>query len=225
MNPDQAAARGGYPTLEELRPLLQAHLERLTAGAAPERGQPHPQGGPGPVPGPGRRIRRALFSLTVPTGGGKTLASLAFALEHAIRHNLDRIIYVIPYTSIIEQTADVFRGIFGPAVIEHHSSLEPSRETRQNRLASENWDGPLIVTTSVPVSSNPCLRINPAVAASSTTSWVRWSFWTRPSSCPRICSAPSSTFWTSCGPTTGSARCFARPPNRPWTAWTALISR
>lgn len=94
-----------------------------------------------------------LFSLTVPTGGGKTLASLGFALHHAERHGLKRIIYVIPYTSIIEQTADVFRGVFAgiePApVIEHHSNLEVGNETPKSRLASENWDAPVVVTTNV----------------------------------------------------------------------------
>ncbi len=95
-----------------------------------------------------------VFSLTVPTGGGKTLASLAFALRHAVKHKKQRIIYVIPYTSIIEQVAEVFRGISGfeNAVIEHHSNLaetEENKETVRNRLASENWDAPLIVTTSV----------------------------------------------------------------------------
>ncbi len=88
-----------------------------------------------------------LFSLTVPTGGGKTLASMAFALEHARQYSLRRVIYAIPYTSIIEQTADVFRTIFSDAVVEHHSSLDPDRETAQSRLASENWDAPVVVTT------------------------------------------------------------------------------
>ena len=148
MNPDQAGIRGGYPTLEKMKPLLNDHLDRLTATAPKSEVN---------------RIRKevleqclaraddppGLFSLTVPTGGGKTLSSLAFALNHAVLNDLERIIYVIPYTSIIEQTADVFRGIFGRDVIEHHSSLEPARETTQNRLASENWDGPLIVTTAV----------------------------------------------------------------------------
>lgn len=92
-----------------------------------------------------------LFSLTVPTGGGKTLSSMAFALEHAKKYNKQRIIYVIPYTSIIEQTADIFRGIFGDAVIEHHSNAEvdPNAENSKSRLASENWDAPIIVTTNV----------------------------------------------------------------------------
>ncbi len=90
-----------------------------------------------------------IFTLTVPTGGGKTLSSLAFALEHARKYQKPRIIYAIPFTSIIEQTADVFRGIFGDAVIEHHSNLDPQRETPRSRLASENWDAPLVVTTNV----------------------------------------------------------------------------
>lgn len=95
-----------------------------------------------------------VYSFTVPTGGGKTLSSLAFALRHAIKHNKKRIIYVIPYTSIIEQTADVFRNIpgFENLVIEHHSNVvttDEDNETVRSRLAAENWDGPLIVTTSV----------------------------------------------------------------------------
>jgi CRISPR-associated endonuclease/helicase Cas3 len=96
---------------------------------------------------------RGRHSLTVPTGGGKTLASLAFALSHAIRNGLRRVIVVIPFTSIIDQTAEVYRKIFETCrpspIIEHHSNLDPARETVQNRLCSENWDAPIIVTTSV----------------------------------------------------------------------------
>lgn len=96
----------------------------------------------------------SVFSLTVPTGGGKTLASLAFALHHAEKFKKSRIIYVIPYTSIIEQTADVFRSIpgFSDSVLEHHSNTtedDESRETIRSRLATENWDAPIIVTTAV----------------------------------------------------------------------------
>lgn len=90
-----------------------------------------------------------IFSLTVPTGGGKTLSSMAFALRHAVQHNKSRIIYVIPYTSIIEQTAGVFRSIFGESIVEHHSNLDPEKETAKSRLATENWDASVIVTTNV----------------------------------------------------------------------------
>ena len=94
--------------------------------------------------------RPGLFSLKVPTGGGKTLSGMAFALDHALRHGKNRIIYVIPYTSIIEQTAAIFAAIFGADnVIEHHSNLAPEKETQRSRLAAENWDAPIIVTTNV----------------------------------------------------------------------------
>lgn len=93
-----------------------------------------------------------LFSLTVPTGGGKTLSAMAFALDHATYrdHNKSRIIYVIPYTSIIEQTAETLRQYFGTEnVIEHHSNILPEKESPSHTLAAENWDAPIIVTTSV----------------------------------------------------------------------------
>ncbi|MCI5149136.1 MAG: CRISPR-associated helicase Cas3' [Candidatus Electrothrix sp. MAN1_4] len=95
-----------------------------------------------------------LFTLTVPTGGGKTLASLAFALEHAklFAHEkgFRRIIYVIPFTSIIEQNAKVFREMLGDeAVLEHHSNFIPSEENWKTKLVTENWDAPVVVTTNV----------------------------------------------------------------------------
>jgi CRISPR-associated endonuclease/helicase Cas3 len=148
MDEAKAQERGGYPDIAALEASLDAHLAHLAANAPPT---------------PVNRARAGilaecraaaaqspgLFSLTVPTGGGKTLSGMAFALAHARRHGLRRVIHVIPYTSIIEQTADVFRGIFGGAVIEHHSSVEPEREDARARLACENWDAPIVVTTSV----------------------------------------------------------------------------
>ena len=93
-----------------------------------------------------------IYTLTVPTGGGKTLSSMAFALHHASIYNKKRIIYVIPYVSIIEQTTDQFNEIFGDAVVEHHSNLETDEldeSATKMRLACENWDAPIIVTTAV----------------------------------------------------------------------------
>lgn len=96
-----------------------------------------------------------FFSLNVPTGGGKTLSSLAFALEHALKsgHNLQRVVMAIPFTSIIEQTADAYRKALGPlaetALVEHHTNLQPRHDTRSNQFGVENWDAPLIVTTNV----------------------------------------------------------------------------
>lgn len=126
-------------------------------------------GVPGSLPTRARaRAGQGVFTLTVPTGGGKTLTSLAFALDHALAQQepLDRIIYVIPFTSIIEQTADVFRGALqtdDPAVVlEHHSAFDlEERRTRDNRdeerrdgsepirLAMETWDSRIVVTTAV----------------------------------------------------------------------------
>ncbi len=98
---------------------------------------------------------QGIYTLTVPTGGGKTLASLRYALHHAQAHQLERVIYVIPYTSIIEQNAKVMREILEleqdefPWILEHHSNLEPETQTWHSKLAAENWDVPIIVTTMV----------------------------------------------------------------------------
>lgn len=98
---------------------------------------------------------QGLFTLTVPTGGGKTISSLAFALTHAKEHRLHRIIYAIPYTSIIEQNVEVFRSILGnESVLEDHSNVEweeeeNKEELKKIQLATENWDRPVVVTTNV----------------------------------------------------------------------------
>ena len=90
-----------------------------------------------------------FFSLTVPTGGGKTLTSLSFALAHARANRQRRVIYAIPYLSIIEQTAETFRRAVGDGVLEHHSNLDPETESEDDLLAAEDWAAPLVVTTTV----------------------------------------------------------------------------
>ena len=117
-----------------------------------------------------------FFSLNVPTGGGKTLSSLAFALEHAMLNGLRRVVVAIPYTSIIEQTADVYRKALGPlaetALVEHHTNLQPQHDTRSNQFGVENWDAPLIVTTNVQLleslfayRTTPCRKLHNLAAA------------------------------------------------------------
>jgi len=144
--------REGFPTLAQMRLAFDAHMAAMPVADTPVNilradilGQCRAKAA----------LPAGFFSLTVPTGGGKTLSSLAFALEHAQAHDQRRIIYAIPYTSIIEQTADVFRNVFkalgDEVLIEHHSQADAAEkdETARSRLACENWDAPLVVTTNV----------------------------------------------------------------------------
>lgn len=161
MDPDRASFRDGYPNVKELRAKLQ---RRIKAFAEREHESPINTLRMGVLKDCLAKAAHSpgLFSLTVPTGGGKTVSSLAFALEHAVTHSLERVIYVIPYTSIIEQNAKVFRDILGEeAVLEHHSNYEPNKKNeddleqsddpavRRAKLATENWDMPVVVTTNV----------------------------------------------------------------------------
>jgi CRISPR-associated endonuclease/helicase Cas3 len=147
------------PTLAELREQLDRHLSGFCADKPVNRVRADI------LAYVRQQAERApgLFSLTVPTGGGKTLASLAFALDHAIRHGLNRVIFVIPFTSVVEQNAEVFRNALGQlgerAVLEHHSAFvatippksdaERYQAREKLRLAMENWDAPIVVTTAV----------------------------------------------------------------------------
>jgi CRISPR-associated endonuclease/helicase Cas3 len=149
MDPRKASQRQGYMSIAEIEPVFFDKLRVLRENSRNS-----------PVNDQREQVleqclaaseeRPGLFSLTVPTGGGKTLSSMAFALRHALTYGLRRIIYAIPFTSIIEQNAEVFRAMLDPdVVVEHHSNFEPAQEHNRSRLASENWDAPIIVTTNV----------------------------------------------------------------------------
>jgi CRISPR-associated endonuclease/helicase Cas3 len=150
------ASRAGYPSIGDMAQQLERHMASKL-GALRVRGDADSVVNRTRASVLGQCRQKALlpsgvFTLTVPTGGGKTLSSLAFALTHATQHAKRRVIYAIPFTSIIEQTAEIFRDIFGDGnVVEHHSNVESDEgaETQRSRLACENWDAPLIVTTNV----------------------------------------------------------------------------
>ena len=154
MNPEQASLRGVHTTMEELLCKLEEYLSQLKEKSedtevnrirnyVQEQCIKESQG------------KMGFYSLTVPTGGGKTLASVLWALNHAVKNHLHRIIIAIPYTSIIVQTAGTLKAIFGEDnVLEHHSNVHTdnikNREQRERmQLATENWDYPIIVTTNV----------------------------------------------------------------------------
>lgn len=165
INPEQASLRGGKKTLQELAPFLEMHIadkkreikekhkDKTTINIV--RNLVQEECRKKSICDPG------FYSLTVPTGGGKTLSSLVWAMNHAIHHNKKRIVIAIPYTSIIVQTAQTLRGIFGVEnVLEHHSNVsyeslcdkedkDEDKLAQQMKLATENWDYPIIVTTNV----------------------------------------------------------------------------
>jgi CRISPR-associated endonuclease/helicase Cas3 len=155
MDEGKAEARKNELTLAQMLPIFDRYMSRKTSLVGPPTEINHIRADVLLQCRKQAALPPGIFSLTVPTGGGKTLSSLAFALEHARhheKHGIRRIIYAIPYTSIIEQTADIFRDVFKEcpdAIIEHHSNLETDKETTKSRLAAENWDAPLIVTTNV----------------------------------------------------------------------------
>ena len=154
MDKESATLRQGKATLNDLLPRLDRYLSNLKA-----------QANDTPVNHIRNQVQQqclsmanspcGFYSLTVPTGGGKTLSSLLWAMRHAISQGQGRIIIAIPYTSIIVQTAAILRAIFGDAnVLEHHSNVDPeqianSTLREMTRLATENWDYPIVVTTNV----------------------------------------------------------------------------
>ena len=165
---NKASERGGYPKLNALQHNFNQFINdfRRRIAQAPEQTEAEKRNAAL------NRLRgeildhaveqatqaQGLFTLTVPTGGGKTFTSMAFALEHAKQHGMRRVIYVIPFTSIIEQNAAEFRKAFGElgeqAVLEHHSTFDDGKLQNEAtkdklRLASENWDAPIVVTTAV----------------------------------------------------------------------------
>ena len=156
MTPDNFSLRGTHKPLSELKPLLDSYLAslRLIDNGNPIN-QLRQKIQDECISNARKSSANGCYSLSVPTGAGKTLSSLAWAMEHCIRHNKKRIIIAIPYTSIVTQTAHILSNIFGKEnVLEHHSSQNPSDIQDSNlrlkmKMATENWDYPIVVTTNV----------------------------------------------------------------------------
>ncbi len=155
-DPDRFAAREVVVSIQALWDRFRADQEALMEGADPSivnqrRRDVYEAAIDAAEHAPG------FFSMTVPTGGGKTRSAMGFGLHHAVSHDMERVIVALPYTSIIEQNAEVYRDIFGDdVVLEHHSAVrsgeEPGNEDpseRWRRLAAQNWDAPVVVTTTV----------------------------------------------------------------------------
>lgn len=156
-SPDLSQRRSTQITVSSLWDILKPAQEQLLIEAIPSKvNQVRSQVHQACVAA--ASLKPGVFRLAVPTGGGKTRSGLAFALFHAVQHQLDRVIIAVPYTSIIEQTVEVYRKIFGAeAVLEHHSAVKPEEGNEEDarshlaqaRLATQNWDAPLVVTTTV----------------------------------------------------------------------------
>lgn len=148
MNSAKHSQRNARATMQDLKLKLDAHLSQLAKSPASEinllRAEIQQECAKQASLAPG------FFHLTVPTGGGKTIASIVWAVNHSLLYGKKRIIIAIPFTSIIVQTAQTLRNIFGENnVVEHHSALDEENITESNQLACENWDAPIIVTTNV----------------------------------------------------------------------------
>lgn len=172
--------RGNSATLADLLPQLEAYMQKLQSNAADTKVN---------------RIRqqvkeqcsrtssseKGFYSLTVPTGGGKTLSSLLWAMKHAVSHSMNRIIIAIPYTSIIVQTAGLLKEIFGEEnVLEHHSNFDPDDIKDEENRKKQNWLQRIgtIPLLSLPMYSflNLCLAIKHLIAANCTTWQIQFLF-------------------------------------------------